>query len=113
MKDELIAILETFGFPVFLQGSMAQDAKYPESFFTFWNNSTLDNLHYDNLPVSYVWNFDVTFYSSDPLLVNTKLEEAITLLRRHGWIVSGKGRDISSDEPTHTGRTVNALYLEF
>ena len=113
MKDKLIALLETFGFPVFLQGSMAQDAKYPDSFFTFWNNSTLDNLHYDNLPVSYVWNFDVTFYSVDPVFVNTKLAEAIRLLRQNGWVVSGWGNDIPSDEPSHTGRTVNALYLEF
>ena len=113
MKDALIELLETFGFPVFLQGSMAQNAKYPESFFTFWNNASLDNLHYDNLPVSYVWNFDVNFYSSDPLLVNTVLEEAIKLLRKNGWIISGKGRDVPSDEPSHTGRNVNALYLEF
>lgn len=113
MKDKLIALLESFGFPVYLQGSLAADAKYPDSFFTFWNNSTLDNLHYDNAAVQYVWNFDVNFYSNDPLLVNTKLQEAITLLKQNGWIINGKGRDIPSDEITHTGRTVNALYLEF
>lgn len=113
MKDELIAILEEFGFPVYLQGSLAEDAEYPDSFFTFWNNSSLDNLHYDNLPVSYVWNFDVNFYSTDPELVNSILLEVIKRLRAKNWIMSGKGMDVPSDEPTHTGRGINVLYLEF
>lgn len=112
-KEKIISLLESFVLPVYLQGSLAEDAPYPEAFFTFWNNSSLDNLHYDNVPVSYVWNFDVNFYSSDPLLVNTKTQEAIDLLRQNGWIISGKGFDIPSGEITHTGRGFNALYLEF
>lgn len=112
MKDLLISLLETFGFPVFLQGSLSEDEAYPESFFTFWNNDSYDNNHYNNNPVSYTWNFDVNFYSNDPALVNTQLIEAKALLKQNGFIVSGKGYDVASDEPTHTGRGFTALIID-
>ena len=113
MKEQLIQLLSTFGYPVKLQGSIGQDEKYPENFFTFWNNGTDDGSHYDNDAISYVWNFTINFYSSNPTLVNTILLEAKTLLKKNGWIVGGKGYDVPSDEPTHTGRGIDALYLEF
>lgn len=112
MKDLLISLLESFGFPVFLQGSLSENDPYPESFFTFWNNETPDGAHYDNEAINYIWNFDVNFYSVDPELVNSMLLQAKTLLKQNGFIVGGKGHDVASDEPTHTGRGINALYVE-
>ena len=112
VKTEVIEILEGFKYPAFLQGSLAE-ADYPDHFFTFWNNSSLDNLHYDNLPVQYVWRFDINFYSIDPMLVNTLIPEVISEFRKRGWIVNGWGFDVPSDEETHTGRGFNALKLEF
>ena len=112
LKDELISLLETFGYPVRLQGSFAEDEQYPESFFTFWNNDSSDGSHYDNDAVSYIWDFDVNFYSIDPALVNTVLLDARRLMKSNGWIMSGKGHDLASDEPTHTGRGINVKYIE-
>ena len=112
MKDLLINTLKTFGFPVKLQGSFTKEEKYPESFFTFWNNDSADNEFYDNKENAYIWDFDVSFYSSDPNLVNTKLLEAKKLLKQNGFIVHGKGYDVVSDEPTHTGRGINVLKIE-
>ena len=111
MKEFLIELLESFGYPVFLQGSLG-DCAYPESFFTIWNNSSDDNNHYDNEPVSYTWSFDVNFYSVNPELVNNMLLEAKTVLKANGFIISGKGYDLMSDEPTHTGRGMNALIID-
>lgn len=112
MKNELIRLLETFNYPVYLQGSLSENDAYPDSFFTFWNNETYDNNHYDNQAASYTWNFDVNFYSVDPGLVNSMLLGAKALLKQNGWIVGGKGYDVVSDEPTHTGRGINVLYFE-
>lgn len=113
MKELLISTLATFGYPVFLQGSLAEDEPYPDSFFTFWNNSTSDHAHYNNDAIGYVWDFDVNFYSINPELVNTVLLQAKTALKQQGFIVGGKGYDLASDEPTHTGRGIDVLYLEW
>lgn len=112
MKELLIELLESFGYPVMLQGSLGEKQKYPKSFFTFWNNESYDNNHYDNNPANYTWNFDVNFYSVDPALVNTVLLNAKALLKQNGFIVSGKGRDLLSDEVTHTGRGFTALIID-
>ena len=112
MKELLIELLETFGYPVFLQGSLHEDEAYPDSFFTYFNNDTDDGSHYDNHHISIIWDFDVNFYSNDVLLVNSKLAEAISLLKQNGFIITGCGYDIMSDEPTHTGRGVNAQYIQ-
>lgn len=112
MKDFLIEILETRGFPVYQQGSMTKDEAYPDSFYTFWNNSADDASHYDNDATGWWWNFDVMFYSVDPSLVDTELLEARKLLKQNGFVVVGKGYDVASDEPTHTGRGINALKFQ-
>lgn len=112
MKDLLISTLEPLGFPIRLQGSLGENEQYPESFFTFWNNDTLGDEFYDNDEHSYIWDFDLNFYSSDPALVNTKLIEAKALLKAKGFIVAGKGYDVPSDEPTHTGRGIHVLKIE-
>ena len=112
MKDLLITTLTPLGYPILLQGSLNKDEPYPNSFFTFWNNDTPGDSYYDNVEHSYIWDFDLNFYSNDPTLVNTKLMEAKTLLKAQGFIISGKGYDIASDEITHTGRGINVLKIE-
>lgn len=112
MKELLINTLLTLGYPVKLQGSIEELEAYPDSFFTIWENDSYDGNHYDNKPISTIGNFDVNFYSIDPALVNTKLLEAKTELKKVGFVISGKGYDVPSDEPTHTGRGMNALKIE-
>lgn len=113
MEDRLIEILETFGYPVFRQGSLGKDMAYPDTFFTFWSTDTEDHSHYDNAEYGTVWDFDVNVYSNDPDLTYSKLLEARTALKNDGWIISGKGYDVASDEPTHTGRGMEVTFLEF
>ncbi len=112
MEDLLINILSRFGYPVILQGSMLPDEKYPEHFFTFWNNSSDGNSYYDNNEKSIVFDYDVNFYSVNPEWVYTKLRDAKKLLKENGFIVSGDGYSVASDETTHDGRGMNVLYLK-
>ncbi len=112
MKSELISTLETFGFPVFLQGSLSDSDEYPSSFFTFWNFETPEDSHYDNAPVRAIWGFWVYLYSDDPAIVDAKLIEAKEKLQAAGWTVEGKGQDVASDEPTHTGRMLTCWRIE-
>lgn len=112
MKEQLIETLSTFGYPVRLQGSIGEDEPYPNTFFTFWNNASDDGSHYDNEPINYIWDFTINLYSTDPVIVNTVLLEAKKKLRKQGWIIGGKGYDVPSDEKSHTGRAIDALYIE-
>lgn len=112
MEDLLISILETLGYPVYLQGSLLPDEPYPDSFFTFWNDDSDGTSYYSNKENAIVWSYSLNFYSNNPTLVNTKLLEAKELLKAQGWVVSGAGYSVMSDEPTHTGRGITVLYKQ-
>ena len=112
VKTLLINTLQSFGYPIYLQGSMAKDDAYPSSFFTFWNNDTADEAFFDNQETETIWDFDLNFYSNDPALVNTVLVQAKRTLKAVGFIPAGSGYDVLSDEPTHTGRGMNLLFID-
>ena len=112
IKDLFIDTISSFGYPVLLQGSMSEDDKYPDNFFTFYNNDTAGGAFYDNKENQTEWDFDLNFYSNDPEKVNTILVQAKALLKDAGFKVDGKGHDVASDEPTHTGRGVTVIYIE-
>ena len=112
MEDLLIQLLETFGYPVRLQGSLLPDEPYPDHFFTYWNDSSDGISFYNNDETAILWQYNVNFYSCDPLLVNSKLIEAKNLLKQNGFLVSGAGYSLASDEPTHTGRGITVLYRQ-
>lgn len=96
-----------------MQGSLLPDEPYPDSFFTFWNNFSEGENYYDNDEKSAVYSYDVNFYSTNPELIYTKLREVKRLLKENGFIVSGDGHSVVSDEPTHDGRGLDVLYLKY
>lgn len=112
MEDKLIELLSSLGYPVYRQGSFTEWEKYPDSFFTFWNTDSPDHSHYDNTDYATDWGFDVNFYSIDPELTYKVLADARILLKQNKWVIPSKGYDVYSDEATHTGRGMSALYLE-
>lgn len=112
VKGLLITTLAPFKYPVMLQGSLSDENAFPASFFTFFNNDTADGGFYDNTETKTIWNFDLNFYSNNPALVNTVLLEAKSLLKAAGFIVDGVGYDVLSNNPTHTGRAINIIYVD-
>lgn len=112
VKQLLIDTIASFNYPVYQQGSLSNDEGYPDSFFTYFNNSTNDDAFFDNNETRTIWDFDLNIYSLDPSVVNNTLAQAKPLLKAAGFIVNGVGYDVLSDEQTHTGRGINILYIE-
>lgn len=112
MKAALIELLETFNYPVFLQGSLNPEEPYPDSFFTFWNFNNDDTAFYDNDTHREVWGFWVYFYSISPAFVESIPEQARQILKNNGFILQGKATDISVDRPTHTGAMFTTYKFE-
>ena len=113
MEDLLIQVLEeAFGYPVSLQGSYSPEDKYPDHFFTFWNDSADGVSYYSNDEGAILWVYSLNFYSNDPVAVNTKLLEAKRVLNANGFIVTGAGYSVMSDEATHTGRGITVTYRQ-
>ena len=112
MEDVIIELLSTFKKPVYRQGSMSDDAEYPETFFTFWNNDSPNHAHYDNEEYGTAWDYNIFVYSSDPEQVYSLMEQARALFKSNGWIIPSKGYDVPSDEATHTGRMLEVFYLK-
>lgn len=112
MEDLLIKTLEQLGYPVRRQGSLSPHEPYPEHFFTFWNDAADGEGFYSNTETAIVWQYSVSFYSVSPVLVNSMLLSAKELLKLEGFIVTGAGYDVESDEPTHTGRSIEAIYRQ-
>ena len=112
MKTLLIETLEAMGYEVYLQGTFPENEAYPESFITFFTLASDDAAHYDNEPVATAWEYQVIFYTSNPRLIPTVPSDIYSRLRAAGFIPRGRGRDIPSDEPTHTGWAMEFYYLE-
>lgn len=113
MEDLLINILEeAFGFPVMLQGSLLPEEPYPDNFFTYWNDAADGTGFYSNNESEILWQYSLNFYGIDPVKVNTILLEAKPILKAAGFIVTGAGYNVASDEPTHTGRGITVRYRQ-
>lgn len=112
MEDLLIETLASFGYPVRLQGSLLPDEPYPNHFFTFWNSDSHGERFYDNDERFTTYVYRVCFYSVNPELVYTQLRAAKVALKKAGFILSGDGYSIRSDEPTHDGRAIDVMYLK-
>lgn len=113
MEDQLIELLERFNLPVIRQGSLAPEEAYPDTFFTFWNDSEAEQSAYNNDTASVVYTFQVNVYSNNPGTTYSLLAEARQLLKANGWETPDRGHDIASDEITHTGRGMTVTILDF
>lgn len=112
MEDLLISTLESFGYPVRLQGSLLPDEDYPDHFFTFWNSDSSSDGFFDNVETKCIYQYAINFYSVNPEYVYTKLHAAIVALKEVGFIISGDGHSVASDKSTHDGRGFIARYVK-
>lgn len=112
MWTKLEETFEQIGLTYSRQGSFTKEKKLPDSFFTFWNIESSDKSFYDNEVHEIKWDWLVYFYTNDPKILYSKLEEFIKIAKSKGFKVDGKGKDIPSDIPNYSGRYVKLLYVE-
>lgn len=111
MREKLINLLESFGYPVHLQGSLLSVDDYPDSFFTFWNFQNDGDLFYDNESYASDFGYWIYFYSSDPELIENKTNEVKAVLKKNKFIVQGP-IDARSDIKSHIGKMLTIFYKE-
>lgn len=111
MRKKIISLLESFGYPVHLQGSLLYIDDYPDSFFTFWNFQNNGDLFYNNETYASDFGYWVYFYSNDPALIEEKISEVKKLLKKNSFIVKGP-IDARSDIKSHTGKMLTIFYKE-
>lgn len=112
MWAKLEEVFEKIGLPYSRQGSYSDESEYPPSFFTFWNPDTPEEGFYDNEANRAVWYWNIFYYTNDPSTLYSKMDEFANLARETGFIVDGKGYDLSSDRPDYPGRTIRVIYIE-
>ena len=112
MEDLIISTLSKLGYPVKQQGSLQPEEEYPDHFFTFWNDAADGGSFYNNNETAVMWEYSINFYSIDPEKIGSEFLKAKQLLKAAGFIVTGLGHSVLSDEPTHTGRGITALYRQ-
>ena len=112
MVDLLIDTLAPLCYPVKLQGSLAPDEPVPDHFFTYWNNEADGMSSYSDDEHAIDWQSSLNFYSVDPAKVYSVLSEAKRLLKSAGFIVTGAGYSLASDDPSHTGRGFTIHYRQ-
>lgn len=112
MKNKLYSTLQELGYPVYLQGAMLENEPYPDAFITFYTLDTESAADFDNESALTAWQFQVTFYSNSPAAIPVVFRSIRANLKQAGFIPVGKGRDLPSDQPTHTGWTCDFYILE-
>lgn len=112
-RNEVFNIIEATGLPCWKMHEMPAETIYPPSFFTYLCESAPFGEYYDNKPFTVLWTFGIGFYSDDPRKVESETSELIKRLLSAGWTVDGKGEDVQSDEPTHTGRRIVAQKIDY
>lgn len=112
-EEKLINTLKGLCPIVLLQGSLLPSEPYPTEFFTFWNNSSDSENYYDNKENAISYNYSVNFYSTEPERTYSIIRDAKKILCENGFIVSGDGYSVLSDEQSHTGRGINVKYRKY
>lgn len=112
MWAKLEEVFNEVGLPYSRQGSFSRDDELPESMFTFWNVETPDTWFFDNNNYRVEWEWVVYFYTKDPAILYTKMEDFIRIAREKGFLADGNGKDIQSDNPEYLGRYVRLVYVE-
>lgn len=111
-KYKLWEAVRASGYSCYQQGTLMPSNKIPNTFVTYLQIDSEYVANFDNMPAATVWAYQVTLYDIDPASIRNKFDFVSSNLKKSGFFSRGKGRDIPSDLPTHTGITEVFYYLE-
>lgn len=112
IKDELLNVLNTFNYPVFLQGTIEPDAEIPDDFLTFQITGSDTAAAFDNDDALTAWDINVNYYSRNPANVSTVPVAIRAAMKAAGFIPQSRGFDLIADDPAFTGWAMDFFKLE-
>lgn len=96
--------------PVYIEGDAPSDL--PDEYFTVSEDATTDNLNADNETKEILWEFTLKWYTKNDDNIFNGLLEAIKLLKKKNYIVSGVGYKNSTYQNTWKSRAVDVSKIE-
>lgn len=102
--------LEETGLMVRQQGTVPSNM--PDSYITYWSDTSTDNLNVDNKAVSVDYPFTVIFYTTDWENIYSRFEEIISLLKSKGYVMDGMGYDVPSGLDDYSARCIEVTKTE-
>lgn len=114
LKEKIISTLQAIcpDYPVLLNGSMTPDAVYPADFVTYWILESPTVASFDNASALTAWEFQVSFFSNNPLHVAEESKRIRQGLKDAGFIPEGRGFDTPVEEAGFTAWIIRCKYLE-
>ena len=103
--------LASLNIPVYAEG--AAPTELPNEYYTVSEDYTSDNLSADNEPQEYLYEFTLKWYTQDATRLYTGLNNAITLLKSLGYIISGVGYSNMTYKDTWFSRQVDVEKIEY
>ena len=103
--------LSELNIPVYYEGEAPQSL--PSEYFTISEDYTSDNLNADNEALEHLYEFTLKWYTNDARNVYTGLQEAITMLKSKGYLISGVGYHNATYQNTWFSRMVDVEKIDY
>ena len=93
------------------QGSVPKD-NMPDSYITFWEEPSFDNLNVDNRTKEIVYPFTIIYYTKEWDTLSDIFENIVSLLKSKNYIVDGMGFPIDSGIDGYKARCIEVQKIE-
>lgn len=106
--------LSEINIPVYAEGDAPETL--PDEYFTFNEDYSSDGVCADNEPKTYVYEFTLKYYTKNAETLYSRLLEAIQILKRKKYIITGVGYANSTYQSGQTkwfSRMVDIKAIEY
>ena len=108
---DIIADLKELNIPAYIEGDAPSDL--PDEYFTVSEDDTGDNLNADNKTKELLWEYTLKWYTKNDDNIFNGLLNAIKLLKKKNYIISGVGGKNPTYQNTWKSRAVDVSKIEY